>query len=824
MPSAEGSPGTRDRCRLEPKQLRWRCDPDAFPFEVTDELGECPITIIGQPRAVDALQLGFHLRSVGYNIFVAGEVGTGRTTAVRQTLVAMEEGETAPEDLVYVHNFKNRDEPQLLAFPAGRGRTFRKAMEGMVRRVQKELPDVFESDTFRKQRANLVQTAKDVQKKRLKKFESRIEKEGFAMVQVQNGPILTPGIMPLVAGNPVDMDQLEKLTEKKKFDRKEYERFKKKHKELAVELGALSKDFRQVERDLRRSFDKLDRDLAEPLVRDAVDEVREEFTAVEVQDYLEKATEEFLDHLDHARELAESDPTMTSRDQMRTARREAAMPYTVNLLVDNGDTHGRPVIWETSPTYRNLFGTIEKAQDSSGQWQTDHMRIKAGSLIRANGGFLIVDALDLLAERGTWPALKRTLRTRETEIQPLDPLNIFAGVSLHPESVPLDVKVILIGTKHIYRLLHRLDEDFQKIFKVKAEFALQTPLNDKELQNYACFVQKKCNDESLPPFHRGAVAAVVEEGVRMAGRQGQLTTRFNAVADVIRESGYWANKDKAKRVETHHVDRAILERRRRVDMTETLLRERIVEGAYLMDIEGRKVGQVNGLAVLDTGDHSFGQPSRITAVTAMGKTGILNIERESQMSGSLHTKGVLILSGFLLQRFAQNKPLTLSASLCFEQSYGLIDGDSASSAELYALLSSLSNMPIHQGIAVTGSVNQRGEVQPIGGVNQKVEGYFDLCRLKGFSGEQGVMLPSRNLPDLMLRKDVVKAVEEGQFHIWSVSTIEEGVEILMGAPAGAPGKDGKYPGDSVLGKVDDKLWQLAQGIRQFGPLHTDQEQ
>ncbi len=821
MASAEGSSATRDRCRLEPEQLRWRCDPESFPFKITEELGECPISIIGQPRAMDALRLGFDLRSRGYNIFVAGDVGTGRSTAVRQILTAMEKEEKAPEDLVYVHNFKNRDEPRLLAFPAGRGRTFRKAMEALVQRVQKELPNVFESDAFRERRASLVQAAKDNQKKRLKKFEARIKKEGFAMVQVQAGPLLMPVIVPLVAGNPMDMDQLEKLTEEKKFDRKEFKRFKEKHKELAVELGALSKDFRQVERDLRRSFDKLDRELAEPLVRDAVDEVREEFTAVEVQDYLEKATEEFLDHLDHARELAASDPTQTDREQVRTAHREAAVPYTVNVLVDNGDAHGRPVIWETSPTYRNLFGTIERAQDSSGQWQTDHTRIKAGSLIRANGGYLIVDALDLLAEQGTWPALKRALRTRETDIQSFDPLNIFAGVSLHPESVPLDVKVILIGTKQIYRLLHRLDEDFQKIFKVKAEFALRTPLNDDELHNYACFVQKKCKDESLPPFHREAVAAVVEEGVRLAGRQEKLTTRFNAVADVIREAGYWAKKEKAKRVEAHHVDRALMERRRRVNLTEELLRERIAEGAYLLDLEGQKVGQVNGLAVLDTGDHTFGQSSRITAVTAMGKAGIINIERESEMSGSLHTKGVLILSGFLRERFAQDKPLALSASLCFEQSYGLIDGDSASSAELYALLSSLSGVAIRQGIAVTGSMNQRGEVQPIGGVNQKIEGYFDLCQLKGLTGEQGVLLPSRNLPELMLRKDVVEAVEQGHFNIWSACTVEEGIEILMDAPAGEPGKDRKYPADSVLGKVDAKLRQLAEGIRQFGPMLTE---
>jgi lon-related putative ATP-dependent protease len=811
---------TRDRCRLTPAELRWRCDPDLFPFEITEELGECPISIIGQPRAMDALRLGFDLRNMGYNIFVAGDVGTGRSTAVRQVMAAMEKGKKAPEDLVYVHNFKNGDEPRLMAFPAGRGRAFRKAMKDLVSRVQRELPEVYESEAFRNQRAGLVQAAKEEQKKRLKEFEARIESEGFAMVQVQKGPLVIPGILPVVAGNPVDMDQLEKLTEENKFDRKEFERFKEKHKQLGVELSALSKDFRHVERDLRKSLEELDRQMAEPLIREAVEDVREEFSSVAVQEFLDQATEEFLSHVEGARELAESDPAGTDREMVRAMQRQAAIPYTVNLLVDNGDTHGRPVIWETSPTYRNLFGAIERAQDNSGQWQTDHTRIKAGSLIRANGGYLVVDALDLLAEQGTWPALKRALRTRETDIRSFDPLNIFAGVSLNPESVPLDVKVILIGTKQIYRLLYHLDEDFKKIFKVKAEFALQTPLSEDEMQNYACFVHKKCNDDSLPPFHRGAVAAVVEEGVRLAGRQEKLTTRFNAVADIIREAGYWAQQSKAKRVEAKHVDKALDERRRRVDLTEELLRERIAQGTYLLDLEGEKVGQVNGLAVLSLGDHSFGQASRITAVTAMGKAGIINIERESEMSGALHTKGILILSGFLRQRFAQNKPLALSASVCFEQSYGPIDGDSASSAELYALLSSLAEVPIRQGVAVTGSVNQRGEIQPIGGVNEKVEGYFDLCKLKGLTGKQGVMLPALNLPELMLRKDVVEAVKKKRFHIWSVSTVEEGLAILTDFDAGEPGKDGAYAPDTVFGRVDAKLDQLAQGIRAFGPDYS----
>jgi ATP-dependent Lon protease len=630
------------------------------------------------------------------------------------------------------------------------------------------------------------------------------------------GPLIRPLILPLVAGKPMDLDQLERLVEEKKFERGEFERVRQVHAELTAEMEALFKDLRKMERKLKKDLDSLDRSLAAPVVREAVDELREVYESEAIHAFLNQVQENILENLDQFRELAEPESARMDHDEARAALRELMMPYEVNVVVDHRDTKGRPVIWETAPTYRNLFGALERIQAPSGHWITDHTRVKAGSLARANGGFIVIDALDLLAEAGVWPALKRALRNKRVEIVSFDPLNIFAGASLKPEPIPLDLKVILIGTKQIYRLLYALDEDFKKIFKVKADFVLQTPLNDKELHNYVCFVHKKVLDDGLPPFDREAVGAIVEHGVRLAGRHEKLSTRFKEVADVIREAGYWARQDKAEHVEARHVDRALDERRHRVNLIEEELRDRIAEGTLILDIEGEKVGQVNGLVVLDLGDHVFGQPSRITAVTAMGRTGIIDIERESQMSGSIHTKGVLILAGILRERFAQDKPLALSASLCFEQSYGLVEGDSASSAELYALLSSLSGDPVRQGIAVTGSVNQKGEIQPIGGVNEKVEGYFDLCRLKGLSGDQGVMIPSRNLPELMLRKDVVEAVDKGRFHIWAVDDIETGVEILTGAPAGVRDADGFYPPASVFGKVDAKLRQLAEGVREYG--------
>jgi lon-related putative ATP-dependent protease len=432
--------------------------------------------------------------------------------------------------------------------------------------------------------------------------------------------------------------------------------------------------------------------------------------------------------------------------------------------------------------------------------------------------------MDVLTEPGVWAALKRTLRNRKVEIQSFDPVYMFTANSLKPEAVPIDVKVVMIGTRQIYRLLYNLDEDFKKIFKVKSEFAMHTELRDEELTNFACFVHKKTHDDALPPFHRDAVAAVVEHAVRLAGKQDKLTTRFTEIADVIREAGYWAQRKKARAVRAAHVDQALRQRVHRVNLIEEVLRERIEEDQVLIDLEGSKVGQINGLAVLDLGDHAFALPSRITATTAMGRAGIIDIDREAKLSGSIHTKGVLILSGFLRSRFAQRKPLALTASLCFEQNYGGVEGDSASSAELYALLSSLSGVPLRQGVAVTGSVNQNGEIQPIGGVNEKIEGFFDLCQLKKPAGEQGVMIPARNLSNLMLRKDVVTAVRRGRFRIWAVCSIEDGLQVLTGQQPGERGTDGAYPADSIYGRVDARLLELAEEVRRFGDadhVHSD---
>ena len=813
--SPKDPPNRSSRHRLAPEQLRWRCDPEQFSFGTTGELGDCPINIIGQPRAQEALELGLAGRSDGYNVFVSGEVGSGRSTVVKRMLSEIDTEQPTPRDLVYVHNFEDPDAPRRMVFPAGRGRVFKRAMDVLVEGLGRDLHHLFDSEPYRKRRAAHVEQASAGQKLRLKEFEKRVQEQGFTLVQVQMGPFVQSRLVPVVAGNPVDMDQLESLVESGQFKQEEFDELKRRGSELQTELEGLSKEVHRLQRDLRGQILALDRALAQPLVEEATGELRGTFKPEELESYLDQVTDDILANLGEFRKSEEPGEEPAGPPES-AASSGIGQRYSVNVVVDNSQTEGPPVIWETNPSYRNLFGTVEKSRSETGEWETDHTRIKAGSLLRANGGFLVLDAMDVLVEAGVWAALKRTLRHRQVELQSFDPGFLFSGVSLKPEPVPIDVKVVMIGTRQIYRLLYAVDEDFKKIFKVKAEFATHTPLNDDEMLNYACLIHKRVRVEGLPPFHRDAVAGVIEHGVRLAGDRDRLTTRFTEVTDLVREAGYWARKAGEKVVRAAHLQQALERRIYRVNLVEELMRERIADGTVLLDIEGEKIGQVNGLALLDLGDHEFALPSRITATTAMGRAGIIDIDREAQMSGSTHTKGVLILTGFLRARFAQTKPLTLTASICFEQSYGGIDGDSASSAELYALLSSLAEVPLLQGIAVTGSVNQRGEVQPIGGVNRKVEGFFDLCRLQGLNGRQGAMIPSRNLDQLMLRPDVVEAVRKKKFHVWAVATIEEGLEVLTGLPSGPRGEDGAFPADGVFGRVDAKLDRLAEEVARYG--------
>ena len=794
-------------------QLRWRCDPDTLPFVTTEAIPACD-EIIGQERALEAIRVGLDINSIGYNIFVTGLAGTGRFSTIKCVLEDIDMKGKIPNDICYVNNFKNPDMPHMLSLPAGQGIAFKKEMETLIEALKKKIPLVFENETYLNKKKEVVEKYRNKQADMFRDFEKKVNKEGFALVQIQMGPYSRPGIFPVVEGNPVNIDQLESMVEEDKFSKEELEKIKEKQVGLINELETIFKETRKSEKEIKEELTSLDYEVVSPIVKDSISDIKEKFEYEKVQRYLDEVREDILANLNRFREREET-PTSPLPGLVLPQPADSFGEYQVNVLVDNSEAKGAPIIVETTPNYRNLFGTIERAVDRAGIWKTDFSHIKAGSFLRANGGYLIFNALDALVEPWVWPALKRTLKNQVIEIQTYDPFYFFSTSALKPEPIECNTKVIMIGDAQIYYILYNLDDDFKKIFKIKADFDSVMNKDTEKIHQYASFIRKICDEDKLKPFDRSGIAAVVEYGVRMAGRQKKLSTRFHLIADLVIEANYWAVKDGSDVVSERHVDKAIEKKIYRVNLIEEKIQEMIDDGTILIDSDGRVVGQVNGLSVYSLGDHTFGKPSRITAKTSMGKAGIINIEREVEMSGPIHNKGVYILAGYLRDKYAQDKPITMSASVCFEQSYSGVEGDSASSTELYALLSSLSGLPLRQDIAVTGSVNQKGEVQPIGGVNEKIEGFFDVCKAKGLTGKQGVMIPHLNVGDLMLRKDVVQAVEEGKFRIYPVKTIDQGIEILAGVEAGERLEDGKFREGSLNDLVDKKLRDLGIKIKEF---------
>ena len=795
------------------EKLRWRCDPNSLPYETTDSIPPCS-EIIGQERALEAVRIGLDINSIGYNIFVTGLAGTGRFTTIKTALERLDVKGRIPNDICYVNNFKNSDMPHMLLLPAGQGITFKKEMEMLIETLKKKIPLIFENETYLNKKKELVEGFRNRQAEMFREFEKKVNRGGFALVQVQTGPYSRPGIFPVVEGNPVNIEQLEAMVEEDKFSREDLEKKKEKQAELTEELETIFKETRKSEKGIKEQLSELDNEVISPVIRDSISDIKEKFNHEKIPRYLDEVQEDILANLHRFREKEEpAAPSLPGLILPQPA--EQFTEYQVNVLVDNSETKGAPIIVETTPNYRNLFGTIERVVDRAGIWKTDFTHIKAGSFLRANGGYLIFNALDALTEPWVWPALKRTLKNQIIEIQTYDPFYFFSTSAMKPEPIECNTKVIMIGDTRMYYLLFNLDDDFKKIFKIKADFDSVMNKDQGTIHQYATFIRRICDEEKLKPFDRTGIAAVVEYGVEIAGKQKKLSTRFHLIADILREANYWALKDESPVATEKHVDQAIEKKINRLNLFEEKLQEMIEDGTIMIDSEGLVVGQVNGLSVYDLGDYSFGKPSRITVKTSLGKAGIINIEREAEMSGPIHNKGVYILSGYLRDRYAQDKPITMSASICFEQSYSGVEGDSASSTELYALLSSLSGLPIRQDIAVTGSVNQKGEVQPIGGVNQKIEGFFDVCRAKELTGKQGVMIPHTNMDDLMLRKDVVRAVQEGKFHIYPVKTIDQGIEILTGVEAGERLEDGSFKAGTVNDLVDKKLRELGMKIKEF---------
>ena len=794
------------------EQLRWTCDLAKADFSSTNDLKPCN-KILGQERALKALELGLDMEYPGYNLFITGKSGTGRSTTIKKLLKDRKREKIIFDDKCYVYNFKDPDMPRAISLPAGQGNQFKKDMENLVNTLKKHIPSLLESEKYQKSKDAITENFKNKQHNLVKQFEDKVKSENFTVVQVQIGPYTKPDILPIIDKKPTNLENLENMVEEGKFSREEFEKIKQKHQEFSREITQISKKINNLQKDLSNQLNELENRIITPLVEEETAEIQKKYKNKSIDSYLNEVKKNVLENISRFQEKKEQSPAIPGLKMPQA--KDTFTDYSVNVLVDNSDTQCSPVIIETHPSYKNLFGIIERRMDRTGHWITDFTKIKAGSLLRANGGFLVVNALDLLLEPGVWPSLKRTLLNQKIEPETYDPFPMFSTSALKPEPIECNVKVIMIGDPFIYQLLYFRDQDFEKIFKVKADFDTVTENNAQNLYQYACFIKQLCERENLQPFDYSGISGVIEYAVRLAGRQNKISTHFNNLVDLLREANYWAKRENENTIRKRHVSQAIKERIERLNLIEEKIQEMIEQGTLLIDTEGAVIGQVNGLSVYDLGEYSFGKPTRITARTSMGRAGIINIEREADLSGKTHNKGMLILSGYLRSKYAQDKPLTVSASICFEQSYSGVDGDSASSTEAYALISSIANLPLRQDIAVTGSINQKGEIQAIGGVNQKIEGFYSVCKAKGLTGTQGVIIPETNIPDLMLREDIVEAIKEKKFHLYSVKTIDQGIEILTGRKAGKKLENGKFEKNSVNNLVNQKLLEFAIKLKEF---------
>ncbi|RCK77678.1 MAG: ATP-dependent protease La [Ignavibacteriae bacterium] len=790
---------------VQSSKLRWKFDPNKLKIKTTDDV-KFTKDIIGQERALRSLKVGLEIKHFGYNVFVTGFSGTGRTTTIKRLLKDFQNKKVQLYDFCYLYNFDNPDQPHLVKLKAGQGNQLKKDMNDFLEELLKDIPAIFESRRYQEERKRIIEHFQSRQRTILKQFEDKVKAKGFEVIQVQVGSSLRPDIAPVINNAPVNFEQIEALIKQGELSQEKLDQLIQERKKLETQMESVFREMRNIERKLNESLEELGIKSVMPLLKEHIEAICQKYECEKLKEFLDDLEAFILSNLE---KFLPQQPQQGSPFQQSYEEYDF-IEFKVNVVVDNSKTEGIPVIIETNPRFKNVFGTIDREVDRNGIWRSDFTMIKAGSLLKANGGYLILNALDTIVEPGVWQTLKRTLRNQLLEIQSVESGLFGTSSTIKPEPIELDVKVIMIGDAYIYEILYEADEDFKKIFKIRADFDTEMPRNNTTIRKYISFIKMICEEENLLPFDKYAIAEVVEFGVRLAGRQNKMSTRFNIIADVLRESNFWAKNDAANVVKFNHVRRAIEERAYRLKMIEEKIQEMIVEGTLMIDHKGKVVGQVNGLSVYDMGEYSFGKPSRITVTTAMGKAGVINIEREAELSGPTHNKGVLILSGYLRSKYAQNKPLVMSASIAFEQSYSGVDGDSASSTEIYAILSSLSGVPIRQDIAVTGSVNQKGEIQPIGGVNEKIEGFYDVCKQKGFTGTQGVIIPYKNLSDLMLRHDVVEDVQKGRFHIYAIKTIDEGIEILTGKPAGKKLPDGSYPKGTIHYLVDKKLAEYAE--------------
>ncbi len=783
------------------KDLCNRFDPQQFSFKTTEEL---PLEeeVIGQERAVRAMDFGLHVHDRGYNIYISGVPGIGKNTIIKSMIRRVAETQSSPDDWCYVHNFQDPDRPKVLNLLAGKGREFQRDMERLIASLQDEFPKVFQSKEYEDQLRLLEEGFSKARGSLTSDLEERAKEYGFEI----NTSRLGIFVVPTLKGKPLQAEQLETLdpTLKTEIQRKE--------KILHEHIRSFVQKIRALRMEMDQKIEQLSRRVAHYISEHSFESLREKYRMFpRVMEYIQAVQQDVLENFKDFLPAQES-PIQIAGIEVE-APRKSMTRYAVNVVVDNSGVKGAPLVEEVNPTYNNLVGRIEK-KSRFGTLYTDFTLIKAGSLLQANGGYLLVNILDVLRSPFSWDALKRVIKNQEVKTEDIGELYGFGtSAGIKPEPIPIHLRVILVGNPFIYYLLQTYDEDFGKIFKVKADFDTQQDRRDDSPMQYARFIARLCHNEELLHFDRTAVAAVLEQVSRWTNHQKKLSLRFSDLADLVREASHWARQDNQPHVSSQHVRKAVEEKVYRSNLLEERIQELIAEGTLMVDVAGAVAGQINGLSVHDLGDFAFGRPSRITARVFLGESGIVNIERESKLSGRTHNKGVLILSGYLGGRYAQEIPLSLSASLCFEQSYSEVEGDSASAAELVALLSGLSNIPIRQGIAITGSINQRGELQAIGGVNEKIEGFYSVCKALGLTGEQGVIIPRQNIKHLMLKPEVVDAVSSSQFHVYAVSTVDEALEILTGYPAGEIRSDGSYPEGTMNAVIQKRLLEMGEKMR-----------
>ncbi len=780
------------------------CDEFALSFETTKDLPFLEGTI-GQARALDAIDFGLSLESSGFNIFLLGENGTGKKSTIRSILEKQSLTRAVPSDWCYVYNFRNPDNPLAISLNPGQATVFQKDMEELIKVLRVEIPKIFESKEYEKHKSRIIEEFQKKQKEFFNGLEGEAQEKGFSIRKTVSGLIIVPVKK---SGDPLTEEEFEALDAESKAKIEEI------GKTLQEKLDDVVRAVREGEKVMKELLLKLERDAALASVGHLIHDLREKYSENgKIVAYLDAVMEDILDHLEDFKTSEEQSPPPLPFMKMQKAE-PTFTRYSVNVLVSNRDLRGAPCIFESNPTYYNLFGNIEH-KFQYGIAVTDFSMIKAGSLHRANGGYIVIDVLDLLRNLFSYDSLKRAIRNGEIKTEDVwEQYRLISTTTLKPEAIPLDVKVILIGSPHIYYLMYNLDEEYRELFKVKADFDSRMERSGENIHKYALFISALCGEEKLRHFDRSGVAKVVEYGSRLSEHQEKLSAKFSDVADLIRESSYWAKVAGSDVVKIEHVEQALEKRIYRSNRIEERLREMTAEGVLIVDTAGEKVGQVNGLAVLSLGDYSFWKPSRITASTYIGKAGVVNIERETKMSGKIHEKAILILTHYLGSTYAVKKSISLSASITFEQLYDMVEGDSATCAELYALLSSIAGVPLKQCFAVTGSMDQNGLVQPIGGVNEKIEGFFELCKLRGLDGSHGVVIPRRNVKNLMLKKEVVDAVRDQKFSIYPIDFIDEGLEILTGMPAGKRGEDGTYPEGTVNFLVARRLNEIAEALKE----------